>query len=146
MLGKQLLIGAVMIGLTVILHVGGILLATAWLRIRVAAKPSHRAHAEAIRMFVITVLGIFLVHMIEICGWAVLYVQIGQFDSFERALYFSSVTFTTLGFGDITLDTEWQILSGLEAANGIILFGVSTAFIFTVLKFLFEAAGIVAER
>ena len=57
---------------------------------------------------------------------------ITEFDSFEKALYFSMVTFTTLGYGEITIASDNRILSGLEAINGIILIGWSTAFMFAV--------------
>ena len=54
---------------------------------------------------------------------------------YERAVYFSIVTFTTLGYGDITLPyEEWRILSGVEALNGILLFGWTTAFLFAVVQ------------
>jgi voltage-gated potassium channel Kch len=87
------------------------------------------------------------VHTVEIWLWAVLYLWIGEFADFERALYFSTVTFTSLGYGDITLQERWQLLSGFEAANGIILFGVSTAFAFGVIRKLFEITEIVkAEK
>ena len=147
MLGEQLLIGSAMVGFTVIIHVGGILATVAWLRRHRSIGHSGRdSYIWAIRMFAAAVLGVFVLHTLEIWAWAVLYMSLGQFESLERALYFSTVTFTTLGYGDITLTPRWQVLSGLEAANGIILFGVSTAFVFAVLKYLFEAAGIVARH
>ncbi len=95
------------------------------------------------RWLVLVVLGIFFVHALEIWSWAFLYLWLEQFESMERALYFSTVTFTTLGYGDITLDERWQLLSSFEAANGIILFGVSTAFVFTVIRMLLEATSII---
>jgi hypothetical protein len=52
---------------------------------------------------------------------------IGAFDSLESAVYFSLVSFTTLGFGDIILGKEWRILSGMMAANGLLIFGLTTA-------------------
>ncbi|MWV13454.1 two pore domain potassium channel family protein [Pseudomonas sp. R-28-1W-6] len=65
--------------------------------------------------------------------WALLFVVLGEFDSFARALYFSGVTFATLGYGDVVLSPKWQLLSALEAANGILMFGVSTAVFTTAL-------------
>ncbi len=50
-------------------------------------------------------------------------------SAFEPAVYFSMVTYTTLGFGDMTLDEGWRIFSSIEAANGIIMFGWTTALI-----------------
>lgn len=57
-----------------------------------------------------------------------------MFGTLEEALYFSTVTLTTLGYGDITLDEQWRLFASLEAANGIILFGWSTALIFAVVQ------------
>jgi len=66
-------------------------------------------------------------NVIQMAIWAVLFIIIGEFDQFEKALYFSSVTFATLGYGDVVLSEQWRLLSGVEAANGILMFGVSTA-------------------
>jgi hypothetical protein len=55
--------------------------------------------------------------------------RVGAIEHVETALYFSMVTFTTLGYGDITLPSDWRLLSSFEAANGIIMFGWSTAFV-----------------
>ena len=73
----------------------------------------------------------------------ILYLWLGQFESLERSLYFSTVTFTTLGYGDITLEPRWRLLSGLEAFNGVVLLGVTTAVVFAILLRVFQAAGIV---
>lgn len=146
MLSGQLLIGSGMMSLTVILHVGGILVTVAWLRSSGPVQADRKGYINAIRVFSATVVGVFVLHTVEIWCWAFLYLGLDQFQSLERALYFSTVTFTTLGYGDITLEPRWQLLSGLEAANGVILFGVSTAFIFAVLKHLFEAAGITGRQ
>lgn len=66
--------------------------------------------------------------------WAVVFIAIGVFETLEPALYFSVVTFTTLGYGDVTLPPEWRLLSGLCATNGLILFGLSTAFLVELLR------------
>ncbi len=132
-----------MIALTVVMHIAGIIGLIAYLKGRGARIVGHRSYIVMTRVLVVTILGIFFVHTAEIWIWAVLYLWLDEFESMERALYFSTVTFTTLGFGDITLQERWQLLSSLEAANGIILFGVSTAFVFGVIRRLFEAADII---
>ena len=65
---------------------------------------------------------------------AALYLLIGEFSELAPALYFSVVTYTTLGYGDLTLGADWQVSSGVEAANGILLFGVSTAVLLSALR------------
>ncbi len=61
--------------------------------------------------------------------WTAAFLVLGAFDALEPALYFAVVCFTTLGFGDIILEEELRLLSGLCAANGLLLFGLSSAFL-----------------
>jgi hypothetical protein len=61
--------------------------------------------------------------------WALTFLILGIFDSLEPAVYFAIVSFTTLGFGDVLLPTEWRLLSGICAANGLLLFALCAAFL-----------------
>jgi len=61
--------------------------------------------------------------------WAAVYLRLGAFDTLETSLYFSIVTFTTLGYGDITLGHDWRIMGSLTAVNGLIVVGLNTAFL-----------------
>jgi voltage-gated potassium channel len=84
------------------------------------------------------VLAVFSAHLIEIWIWAVFYFFIEEIPTFKTALYFSTSSFTTVGYGDLTLSEEWRLLGSMESANGMILFGWSTAFIFTVIHRIYE--------
>lgn len=66
---------------------------------------------------------------IEVAIWAISFQLVEAFDAFEPSLYFSIVTFTTLGYGDIIPDADWRLLAGLTAADGLIIFGLNTAFL-----------------
>ena len=59
--------------------------------------------------------------------WAGLFMLIGEFGDFATALYHSGVNFSTLGYGDIVMSQRWRLLGPIEAAQGILMFGVSTA-------------------
>ena len=72
---------------------------------------------------------LFYVSLAEASLWAIAYVGVGALDSWEAALYFSIVTYTTLGYGDVTLDDQWRLLASFQAANGTLMFGWSTALI-----------------
>jgi voltage-gated potassium channel Kch len=61
--------------------------------------------------------------------WAYVYLDVGAIEQVETALHFSMVTVTTLGYGDVTLADDWRLLASFEAANGIIMFGWSTALV-----------------
>jgi len=65
--------------------------------------------------------------LIQIVLWAVLYRAIGAFDDFETAAYFSGVTFTTLGYGDVLLRGPLRFLAPFQAASGVLMFALSSA-------------------
>ena len=73
-------------------------------------------------------------HSLAVWLWAAVFIAVGAFDSMEPALYFAAVCYTTLGFGDIVPEQDWRILSGLCAANGLLIFGLSTAFLVELLR------------
>lgn len=73
-------------------------------------------------------------HTVAIWLWALAFIAIGGFEELETAVYFAAVCFTTLGFGDIVPDQSWRLLTGLCAANGLLSFGISTAFLVDLLQ------------
>jgi hypothetical protein len=81
----------------------------------------------------------FVAHLIEIALWAALLVICGEFQEFGNAYYHSAVNYTTLGYGDVLLTPSWRMLGPLEATNGALMFGVSTAMIFAVVGRLVTA-------
>ena len=75
------------------------------------------------------VLLLFLASLLEAFIWAGAYIGTGAIQDWESAMYFSIVTYTTLGYGDVTLDASWRLMASLQAANGTIMFGWTTALI-----------------
>ena len=90
------------------------------------------------RSFMISclVVAMFLVSLLDAVVWAYMYLAVGAFESVEPALYFSMVTFTTLGYGDIAPGVDWRLLASFESANGIIMFGWTTALVVAFLQHL----------
>jgi len=78
-------------------------------------------------------------HLVEIAVWAVVFIMCGEFRDFGTAYYHSAVNYTTLGYGDIVMSASWRMLGPLEAANGMLLFGVTTAMVFTIMQHLVRA-------
>jgi hypothetical protein len=78
-------------------------------------------------------------HLIEIALWAAVFMICGEFHEFGTAYYHSAVNYTTLGYGDLIMSPKWRLLGPLEAANGVLMFGVSTAMIFTLILRLTQA-------
>lgn len=79
-------------------------------------------------MILSTVMLLMLVgNCTQIAAWSGLFMLLGEFSEYSTALYHSAVNFTTLGYGDLVMSERWRLLGALEAANGILMFGVSTA-------------------
>jgi hypothetical protein len=89
---------------------------------------------------VIWVLYLIVPIVLDVTLWAIFY-RLAVLPSFEESLYFSTVTFTTVGYGDIVLSPEWRQLATFEAMNGWIIFGWATALIIAVIQRLLVQPG-----
>jgi len=78
-------------------------------------------------------------HVAEIAVWATLFIVCGEFADFGIAFYHSAVNYTTLGYGDLIMSPSWRLLGPLEAADGSLMFGLSTAIAFAVVLRLIQA-------
>jgi len=72
----------------------------------------------------------------QITVWAVVFQLAGEFVDFQTAFYHSTVNFATLGYGDIVMSKQDRLLGALEAVNGVMMFGLTTAVLFAVLNFI----------
>lgn len=127
---KQLTISAGMITATMLVH--ALFVVSAAMVFRGTAVRS-RGIVRAFRdIVVLVILGVWLMsaHLVEIGLWAHLFLHLGLFESLEPALYFSASSYTTIGFGDVLIAPEWRLLSGACGAAGLLMFGLSAAFLF----------------
>lgn len=132
-LAENLGIASAMVALTVTIHFFGILAL-----LHVLRRNGKRFHAhESVRgqgaLLLFIIFGLIATHTVEIWTYAVLYLGVGALQDFETALYFSTVSFASLGYGDIVLGPDWRLVSAIESANGLILFAWSTAFLMSVM-------------
>ena len=122
---------------SVLVQSAGMLMLIHWLaRVRqILESPSApRRFVLLLRVF----LWIVLLHLIQVGLWAVVFWQAQALPTLETALYFSLVTYTTIGYGDVVLGPGWRVLAGIEGLTGILLIGWSTAFMFTVVNRMYE--------
>ena len=99
---------------------------------RWSARPPHGAKLVAV--LVLSLLWTLGMMTVAIWLWAEAFYLLNIFASFEESVYFALVSFTTLGFGDILLPVEWRLLSGIAAANGLLLFGLLTAILVETIR------------
>lgn len=124
----SLLIATGMVALTVTVHFLGLILLLKLLRERPRRTRASALFSQA-GAILFVVLSLMLLHTAQIWLYAGLYVVAGALPDLESALYFSTVSFTTVGYGDIVLAPDWRLVGAIESANGLLLFGWSTAFL-----------------
>ena len=138
---KLALIGSVLIAITVAIHALGTAVLVKYLANTFLDRTGHWGSKRVLSALMLAALALVFLHAIEIIVWAGAYKAIvppGELADFEAAVYFSFVTFTTLGYGDITLTEGYRLLSGIQALNGILLVGWSTALMFAVVQKTWE--------
>jgi Ion channel len=125
---SKLLIAWGLMALCVVIHATGVASAVRWLPSASVANQFWRDTWLSIRLAG----WIVLLHLIEITTWALFYARTDAMADLSSALYFSAVTYTTTGYGDIVLPEEWRLIGAIEALTGILMCGWSTGFFFAV--------------
>ena len=126
-----------LMALCVAIHAAGV--SWALQRLRLLPRETLRFWAST-RLFVGVSVWIVLLHLAEISVWAVFYLWRNAMPDLPSALYFSAVTYTTTGYGDLVLVEGWRLLGAVEALTGILMCGWSTGFFFAIVNRLYEAA------
>jgi voltage-gated potassium channel len=128
----KFLIGSCLVAVTVTIHAGGLAL--------VLSHVLHHTVRPETRFWPITWLLIritwwlILIHLIEIAVWALFFWWQKCLPDAEASLYFSGVTYATLGYGDLLLPEEWRLFGPVEALTGSLMVGLSIAFFFAVVS------------
>jgi hypothetical protein len=133
---SQLFFAWCLLALTVGIHAGGVTSALRRLR---RPLDMERGFLHWTWLFTLVAGWMILLHLFEICVWAAFYVWKQAMPDLPSALYFSAVTYTTTGYGDLVLPQEWRLLGGIEALTGILMCGWSTGFFFAVVNRMYEA-------
>jgi hypothetical protein len=127
----RLAAGFALMSLCVVVHAVGITAALE--RLRAWVRADHTFWPMIWRLIRVATWVVGL-HLVEIAAWAALYRWNGAIADLPSALYFSAVTYTTTGYGDIVLPPPWRIDGAMEALTGILMCGWSTGFFFAVVS------------
>ena len=130
----ELLVATGMVALTVVIHGVGLALLGRVTQAEQNAKRLDWLSARGVGFTVGLVLGLFVLHGLEIWLYAVLFHALGAVPDLRTAVYFSTTTYAAIGYGDAVMADEWRLLGGIEGINGVILLGWSTAFFVTIMS------------
>lgn len=138
-------------GLSLATHVAGVTFLVSILhgfRVRLERQRLRLLHVIAIMVAAFTAMGLLLalLHGIEAAVWAVAYLRLDALSSLRDAILYSVDSMATRGASGVVLQPHWQTMAALEAADGMLLFGISTAAIFTVMQFYYQHLVLLERR
>jgi len=136
-MSSNLLISCALIAVTVAIHGAGF----AWI-LQFMRGPRARPESpwQTVRLLILVSWLLILIHAAEIAVWGLFYFWQECMPSLESAIYFSGVTYTTVGYGDLVLPERWRLLAPVEALTGILMSGLSAGLFFAILNRLYGAA------
>jgi hypothetical protein len=135
---RELFFAAIIIAICVVIHTISMVIFFDWL-LRQRPVIERNSSLMNCALLLILVFGVvILLHVGETGIWAWFYYQRGLFEDFETSFYFSLGSYTTIGYGDVVLPQRWRLFGGLEGVSGVLLCGLSSAFIFVVVSALFQ--------
>jgi len=141
---SQIPIAVVLVAVTVAVHAAGVTVLLKALRRWIAIPPTH--FWPVTRLLVVLIWFLVLLHLVEISVWGFFYLWWECLPDAEAAFYFSGVTYTSIGYGDLLLAKPWRLLAPIEALTGILMCGLSTGLFFAVVNRSYQARHPTDER
>lgn len=140
----ELAVATVMVLMTVAIHGAGLMVLGRALVAHDAQRGDPRLNplsVDGLVVAVILVLGLFLLHGVEIWLYALLFHELGAVPDLHEAVYFSTISYGAIGYGDSSIRIDWKLLGAIEGINGAILLGWSVAFFVTVMGRMLPRSG-----
>ncbi|HEY6186312.1 MAG TPA: potassium channel family protein [Pyrinomonadaceae bacterium] len=135
---RELIFASGIVAICIVIHITGMVILAEQLIDRrewIQRQTSLMSHTLLlIAVFAV----IILLHLSETAIWAAFYQWQRLFPDYETSLYFSLGSYTTIGYGDVVLPQRWRLLGGIEGISGVLLCGLSTAFIFVIVNAVFQ--------
>ena len=102
------------------------------------AATSPRKFGAGLRTLLVAMLAMVAGNFVQITLWGILFIWLGEFSELYEAVYHSAVNFASLGYGDIVMSKNWKLLGPLEAVNGVLMVGMSSAALMVILQQLIK--------
>jgi hypothetical protein len=133
-----LAVGAIPIACTIFIHALAVMATVSFVRHERRLGRAGVSFWNDVGIVTLAISFALAAHLVDIALWAVLLIICGEFPWLGTADYHSAVNYTTLGYGDLVMTPSWRMLGPLEAADGMLMFGVSTAIIFALTQRLIQ--------
>jgi hypothetical protein len=138
-MAKELLIAFGIMGICLVFHVTGIVLLGAGLASQRQRIEDRIGFASATGLLISAFSAVILLHVSEATIWAAFYYWAGLFQDFEASFYFSLQSYSTVGYGDVLPPQNWRLVGTIEGISGVLLCGLSAAFLFAIENALFQS-------
>lgn len=135
---KELVVAFGIMAICVVIHSATLVNFSAWF---ITKRPDIGQRHAMLRYTLLLIVAFFvliLLHLTETVIWGAFYFWRGLFPDFETSLYFSLGSYTTIGYGDVVLPQRWRMLGGIEGLCGVLLCGLSAAFVFALVNSAFQ--------
>lgn len=135
---RELFFAFVIVAVCVVIHTTGMVIFFDWL-IRWRPVIERRSSITTYTALLILIVAVIIIlHLASTGIWAAFYYWRNLFKDYETSFYFSLGSYATIGYGDVVLPQRWRLLGGIEGLSGVLLCGLSTAFIFAIVNALFK--------
>ncbi len=124
---RQIILGSAVLAVASTLHITVLVMA-----IDLLPDLAFRFGDDGWALIVVAFAAVLAGHTLQVWVWAIALTLVAAIEKLENAVYFTLVTTTTLGYGDVTLDRRWRLFGAMAAVNGLLTFGLSTAFLLEV--------------
>lgn len=138
----SILVGLLMAVVTIAIHASGTSYWISRLRRSEIDIENYALRWNRLRILCATATALLTLHIIEVVVWGMVYLLLvggTTFSNVEQAIYFSTVTFASLGYGDIVIEGSWRLLSAIQSMVGLLVFGWSSALLFAVVQSMIRA-------
>ena len=129
-----LLVGTLTIFVNMLVQVFAVVVLIRFFANRRRNKAELRGLFEDTWMLAFCLVALFAGNVFQFTIWASLFIYLGEFQDFTTAFYHSTVNFASLGYGDIVMSEQWRLLGALEAANGVLMFGLTAGTLFSIMQ------------
>ena len=135
---SQVIYGTLCLGICLVIHVIVLAASVPILKQQGLLAAARNAIFQMTLLTTIMLIAIVVAHALQIWLWAIIWILTDAVADLNTAIYFSTVTYTTLGYGDVILSPEWRIFATFSAVAGLLTFGISTAFLVGLIGLLFQ--------